>query len=83
MHVGQTYKKAFIKTSCIFKLNLTFYKTDHSAVSARARKAGASEKPSFSLPKLPHFGWATGHFGKMKIKFPQCIVPSKRNHHIK
>jgi hypothetical protein len=27
---------------------------DHSAVSARALDAIASEKPSFSLPELPH-----------------------------
>jgi hypothetical protein len=29
--------------------------SDHSAVSARAREACASEKPSFSLPKLLAF----------------------------
>jgi hypothetical protein len=39
--------------------------TDHSAVSARAREACTSEKPSFSLPKLQTFRLGYGAFLKI------------------
>jgi len=43
--------------------------SDHSAVSARARKATPSEKPSFSLLELQHFVYATGHLENIKHLF--------------
>ena len=51
--------------------------SDHSALSARARNASASEKPSFSLPKLPHSVFTTGHFSIVKIRFTQMPSPTK------
>ena len=49
--------------------------TDHSAVSARAREACTSEKPSFSLPKLQTFRLGYGAFGKFENHiYPNALL---------
>ena len=53
---------------------------DHSAVSARARNASASENPSFSLLELPTFRLGYGAFRKYKASFLlKCLAPTKLN----